>query len=108
MDGKMIKTIRLDDGEPWCCPNGHLLGVRRRERIGKARGYRLYLLRESQAEIPDPLTPLAWRGRLEGTMRNIQCDCCAAEKTWWAGEAAMDALLDGLDARRYERARVPP
>lgn len=101
MDGKKdVKAIRLVDGQAWTCENGHLLGVMRRERIarGKAKGYRLYLLRHAEAQMPDEYTPLAWIGRLEGTMRNIQCSCCDAEKTWWVNKAAADQLQNSIIA----------
>jgi len=107
MDGKKdVKTIRLVDGKPWTCENGHLLGVMRRERIarGKAKGYRLYLLRNAEAQMPDNFAPLAWIGRLEGTMRNIQCSCCGAEKTWWANKAATEGLLRSTGIENPEKA----
>ena len=82
MDG----TIRLKDGSEWRCRNGHLLGVKRRERISTGRGYVLYILDNVQID-PDPETPMRYKGRVIGTVKDIRCDICGERKTWWSSRA---------------------
>jgi len=89
MDGRFI---RLQDGKAWRCENGHLLGVMRRERIGKGRGYRLYLLHTAIVDAGEDV-PLRWKSKVEGTCRDIECEVCKTEKTWWAGQAALEGLV---------------
>lgn len=89
MDG----TIRLMDGKPWRCKNGHLLGVMRRERIGSYRGYRVYILTRACTINPLGDMPLEWKSRAEGTV-DVLCEVCGTCNTWWASQAAMDSLLD--------------
>lgn len=89
MDGR---TITLKDGKAWRCENGHLLGIMRREKIGSAHGYRLYLLKSAQYGIKEDV-PFHWIARVEGTCRDIECEICGTEKTWWAGQAAIEKLV---------------
>lgn len=96
MDGRFIK---LADGKAWRCPNGHLLGIMRRERIGHAvRGYRLYLLPTALEHDPDFNADLFWKSRTFYTQDDIWCECCETQKTWWAGEGALNKVL--ANARR--------
>lgn len=87
MDGHFIS---LQDGKPWRCPNQHLLGIMRRERVNGGHAYRLYQLRAPLATDPDGKQPLEWVARHEGTCHDISCEVCGARKTWWAAKVVKE------------------
>lgn len=90
MDGRI--------GKLWMCKktDGHALGIVIRAKIGERFAHQLFLFRgairvDGRQKVVVLLSSIL--GALEGTARDIECDCCHAKRTWWTGAAGMNALL---------------
>ncbi len=90
--------------KPWKCKNGHTLGVVQRveasrQICGRPVRYhttRLLLYRQAvdlAAESPQDVEVIAC---IEGTTLDVRCSCCGAVRSWYEGEAVLEAFLDAL------------
>ena len=97
---------RLTDGRTgglWMCSkhSTHALGLAVRVEVDGRFVDRLLLFRNTvdigdmgtenmMIALPTSVQP---RGYVEGTMHDIECDLCAARRTWWMGEAALERFI---------------
>lgn len=98
-------------GKLWMCKktDGHALGIVMRVKIGERFAHQLFLFRGAirvgetinmkTVEIP----PVSILGAAEGTIRDIECDCCHSKRTWWMGEAALERFFESRNKRTLSR-----
>lgn len=95
----------------WKCPNGHTLGVARREKIGGRWLTRLALYREAVDETANdgdsPSAPDVI-AIVDGAAIDVQCSICGATRTWSVGQDALEHLLDVFYRAHRERSNLEP
>ncbi len=92
--------------KPWRCPNGHILGVVRREKVSRYWVRRLALYREAvdpKASAPADVDVI---GVVDGAALDVRCSVCGAVRSWSVGQDALERFLSvylslrvGLDKR---------
>lgn len=86
MDG----TVQNLTGRLWMCKrkDGHVLGLV--VAVGVAEGLveQLYLFQAAVLDVAQ-LDQAKIKGRVEGTMYDIECEHCRALRTWHEGKGAM-------------------
>ncbi len=77
----------------WWCPKGHIMGEIKRVVVGEhqVRALMLYEKSVEQADVPASLPAL--RGKVIGSMDDIQCTVCNHKRDWIIGQDGMQELL---------------
>lgn len=99
MDGILLDGRK---GKLWMCKkhDGHALGIVIRAKVENRFTHQLYLFRGAVmvgAALDMKaigILPATILGAVEGTMRDIECDCCHSKRTWWTGAAALERFLE--------------
>ncbi|HFC09052.1 MAG TPA: hypothetical protein ENJ54_04225 [Chloroflexi bacterium] len=89
----------------WKCPNGHILGLARRQKVNGRWVTRLLLYREAvdtAAERPAEVDVVA---AIEGTALDVRCSVCGAVRSWSVGQDALERLLASV-YRSHDHARA--
>jgi hypothetical protein len=83
-------------GKLWFCrrKDGHALGLR--VTISTAGGIEERLLLFDQAVTVEAgkadLSAVRVKGKLSGTMHDIECEICGSTRTWWSYKPALNVL----------------
>lgn len=105
MDGILIDG-RV--GKLWMCKKqgGHALGLHVRELQPSGLWLDLLLEFREAVRVGDcvdnktvMLPDVKISGVVEGTKRDIECTVCAAQRTWFMGEAALERFFDSRRRR---------
>jgi hypothetical protein len=104
-------------GKLWMCKKheGHALGLHVRE-LQESGAWLDLLLEFREAvrvgECKDNATvalpDVMISGVVEGTKRDIECTICAARRTWFMGEVALERFLDGRRRKSPSAAIAAP
>ena len=77
----------------WWCPKGHIMGEIKRVQVGEHRVRALMLYETSVDALDVPASLPALRGRVVGSMDEIQCTICKHKRDWIIGQDGMQELL---------------
>lgn len=81
----------MDELKIWRCPQGHGLGVVKRN----GRGIYQLLLYRHAIEAVGELGQVDVMAVVEGSVMDIRCDICGEMRTWVIGQEALERLLEG-------------
>ena len=78
-----------DELKIWRCPNGHALGVVKRN----GKGLHQLLLYRHAVQMDGNPAQVDVMAVVEGSVMDIRCEICGEMRTWVIGQEAMDKLL---------------
>lgn len=74
----------------WRCPEGHALGVVRRN----GKGLHQLLLYRHAVQMDKRPAQVDVMAVVEGSVTDIRCDVCGEMRTWCQGEEGMERLVE--------------
>ena len=78
----------------WKCPNGHILGLARRQKVNGRWVTRLLLYREAVDTAAERLAEVDVVAAIEGAALDVRCSVCGAVRSWSVGEDALERFLE--------------
>ena len=93
--------MNISEMTQWRCKNGHVLGIIERVKNGERRKTRLLLFRNA-LDLNSGTGVIDVMANIDGTTLDVRCSVpgCGAMRSWFAGEAALERLIDQAISNR--------